>query len=161
MENVQVSSFSLAIFSVYTNILIEIEHVRSIELIEVYTDGATNEKLGVSGAGVYIKVNGQTYEYSYSLPKMSNHEAEFTAVLKALEICEEKFPNEILSFQTDSQIVVNAIEKSYVKNALFKPLLTEIMEKAATFPYLFIKWIPSKQNLHADRLAKKAIYMQK
>ena len=35
------------------------------------------------------------------------------------------------------QIVVDAIEKSYVKNALFKPLLTEIMEKAATFPYLF------------------------
>lgn len=129
-------------------------------MIEVYTDGATNEKIGISGAGVYMKANGQTYEFSYPLPKMSNHEAEFTAVLKAIEFCAEKFPNEILSFHTDSQIVVDAIEKHYVKNPLFKPLLEKIMEKVALFPYFFIKWIPSKHNTHADRLAKKAIHMQ-
>lgn len=129
-------------------------------MIEVYTDGATNEKIGISGAGVFIKANGKTYGLSYPLPKMSNHEAEFTAVLKAIEFCEEKFSNEIISFHTDSQIVVDAIEKHYVKNSLFKPLLEKIMEKVTLFPYFFIKWIPSKHNTHADRLAKKAIHMQ-
>src|SRR5690625_5123324 len=92
-------------------------------LIEVYTDGATNDTLRISGAGVYIKGLGQFFEYSFPLAKMSNHEAEFIAVLKALEICEEKFPDEILSFHTDSQIVVDAIEKKFVKNPLFKILL--------------------------------------
>lgn len=130
-------------------------------MIEIYTDGATNEKLRISGAGVYIKANGKTYEYSFPLPNMSNHEAEFTAVLKAIEICVEKFPDEILSFQNDSQIVVDAIEKNYVKNPSFKPFLNKFMEKAERFPYIFIKWIPSKHNLHADRLAKKAIYTKK
>lgn len=129
-------------------------------MIEVYTDGATNEKIGKSGAGVYIKLEGQFFEYSFPIRHMSNHEAEFYAVVKALEVCEEKFPDEILSFLTDSQIVVDAIEKNHVKNELFKPYLEIIDEKSTKFPFFFVKWIPSKQNAHADRLAKEAIYMQ-
>lgn len=129
-------------------------------MIEVYTDGASNGNPGISGAGVYIKAYGKQYEYSIPLKEMSNHEAEFHAVNKALEICLEKFPDEILSFQSDSQIVVTAVEKRFAKNPIFKQLLDEIMEKANQFPHYFIKWIPGKQNFHADQLAKKAIQIQ-
>ena len=130
-------------------------------MIEVYTDGATNEKLQLSGAGVFIKADGKFYEYTFPLKNMSNHEAEFIAVVKALEICMEKFPGEILSFHTDAQVIVDAIEKTFIKNDLFKPYLEKIIYISAKFPYFFIKWIPSKQNFHADRLAKKAIHIQK
>lgn len=129
-------------------------------MIEVYTDGASSGNPGISGAGIFIKANGKQYEYTIPLGKMSNHEAEFHAVNKALNICLEKFPGEILSFQSDSQTVVAAIEKKFAKNPVFKQLLDEIMEKAQQFPYFFIKWIPSKQNFHADQLAKNAILMQ-
>ncbi|TFB22797.1 ribonuclease HI family protein [Filobacillus milosensis] len=127
-------------------------------MIEVYVDGASKGNPGISGAGVYIKAKGHNYEYSFPLGTLSNHEAEFMAVIKALDICQELYPEEILSFRSDSQIVVNAIEEGYTKNRVFQPLLEEIKEKASTFPIYFIKWIPNKKNHHADRLAKQAIH---
>jgi len=128
-------------------------------MIEVYTDGASSGNPGKSGAGIYIKAHGKHYEYAIPLEEMSNHEAEFHAVNKALDICLKEFSGEILSFRSDSQIVVDSIEKSFVKNKNFAILLEEIMKKSESFPYFFIKWIPSKQNFHADRLARKAIHM--
>ena len=129
-------------------------------MIEVYTDGASSGNPGMSGAGIYIKHSGKVYEYAIPLGEMSNHEAEFHAVNEALDICLGKFPDEILSFQSDSQVVVDAIEKQFIKNKNFKTVLGEILEKANTFPFFFMKWIPSRQNFHADRLAKQAIQME-
>lgn len=127
-------------------------------MIEVYVDGAAQGNPGFSGAGVYIKAKEKQYEYSFPLGSRTSHEAEFLAVIKALDVCQEEFPNEILSFRTDSQIVVDAIESGYTKNSLFQPLLSDIIEKGNQFPLYFFKWIASKQNHHADRLAKQAIY---
>ncbi|GGA65590.1 ribonuclease HI family protein [Ornithinibacillus halotolerans] len=126
-------------------------------MIEVYTDGAASGNPGPSGAGIYIKANGQRFEYSIPLHDLTNHEAEFYAVIKALEICENDFPNEILSFRSDSQTVVQIVDNDHTKNKTFLPLLEIIREKSANFPYFFIKWIPEKENGHADRLARKAI----
>ncbi|HLR52468.1 MAG TPA: RNase H family protein [Candidatus Avamphibacillus sp.] len=128
-------------------------------MIEVYTDGASRGNPGLSGAGIYIKANGKTFEYSFPLGTLSNHEAEFHAVMKALDICKTSFPGEILSFRSDSQIVVDSIEKNYTKNKQFIPLLEQIKQKGNVFPYFFIKWIPNKDNKRADDLAKKAINM--
>lgn len=130
------------------------------KLIEVYTDGASSGNPGVSGAGVYIKANGKIDEYAFPLGMLSNHEAEFQAVIKALEICKKRFPGEILSFRSDSRVVVDVIEKNFTKNQTFLPLLEKITEEASSFPYFFIKWIPEKMNSHADQLAKGAIHMQ-
>ncbi|WP_249871270.1 RNase H family protein [Oceanobacillus saliphilus] len=129
-------------------------------MIEVYTDGAAQGNPGLSGAGIYIKAQGKSYEYSFPLGTLTNHEAEFHAIIKALEICQEFFPNEILSFRSDSKVAVDVIEKAFTKNKLFLPLLERIQEKANEFPYFFIKWIPEKQNNHADLLARKAVQQQ-
>lgn len=127
-------------------------------MIIVQTDGATNNKTGKSGAGIYIKVNNTYESYALPLTSMSNHEAEFHAVIEALKICNEKYPDDILAFQTDSTAVVNSIEKRHTKNTTFLPLLKEILQRAATHPHFFIKWIPSKQNTQADKLAKRSIH---
>jgi ribonuclease HI len=129
-------------------------------LIEVYTDGASKGNPGLSGAGIYIKASGETFEYSFPLGTLSNHEAEFMAVIKALEVCRDSFPGEILSFRSDSQVVVDVVDNDHTKNKTFLPLLEKIREKASHFPFFFIKWIPEKQNKHADQLARKAIHKQ-
>lgn len=129
-------------------------------MITVYTDGATSGNPGKSGAGIFIKENGNVYEYSIPLDGLlTNHEAEFHAVIKALEICKNDFPGEILAFQSDSQTVVQTVLKNYTKNKQFMPLLEQIKELSSHFPYFFIKWIPEKNNKHADKLAKQAIHM--
>jgi len=129
-------------------------------MIRVYTDGATSGNPGTSGVGIFIKSNGNTYDYSIPLDGVfSNHEAEFHAVIHALEICSKNFPDEILSFHSDSKIVVDTILKDYTKNEQFRPLLEQIREQATHFTYFFIKWIPEKNNKRADQLAKQAIHM--
>ncbi|AXI10570.1 ribonuclease HI [Oceanobacillus zhaokaii] len=130
-------------------------------MIEVYTDGASNSNLGISGAGIFIKAAGKNYEYTFPLDVISNHEAEFHAVIKALEICKETFPNEIVSLRSDSQVVVDVVEKDFTKNKTFLPLLEKIREETQYFPYFFIKWIPESQNKNADLLARKALQMQR
>lgn len=130
-------------------------------MIEVYTDGASVGNPGISGAGIYIKANNQIYEYSIPLGHMSNHEAEFQAVIKALEICKKEFPENILSFRTDSKAVVNLVEKNFTKNKTFRPLLKQIHNEISHFPLFFIKWIPNKENINADRLAREALQLQK
>lgn len=126
-------------------------------MIEVYTDGASRGNPGPSGAGIYIRANGSTYKYSIPLQPMTNHEAEFHAVIQALVICQQNFPDEILSFRSDSQIVVDTIENNFTKNKTFQPFLEKIHNISSEFPHFFIKWIPEKTNIHADSLAKKAI----
>lgn len=130
-------------------------------MIQVYTDGATRGNPGPSGAGVFIIADQKKYSYSISLEEMSNHEAEFHAVIHALKICQENFPKRILSFRSDAKVVVDAIEKNYTGNLTFEPLLKEIQKLSTNFPYFFIKWIPEQENTQADQLAKRAIIIEK
>lgn len=129
-------------------------------MIRVFTDAATIGNPGKSGVGIFIKADGEFYNYSIPLDgTFSNHEAEFYAVIKALEVCQQKFPGEILSFHSDSKIVVDTIIKNHTKNKQFLPLLEQIQKQTIHFTYFFIKWIPEKNNKHADQLAKQAIHM--
>lgn len=125
-------------------------------MIEVYIDGASSGNPGPSGAGIFIKGNGIVEKHSIPLGTMSNHEAEYYSLIKALEICLEKKLNTV-SFRTDSQLVDRAMEKEYVKNKQYVPLLEKALQLSKQFELFFIKWIPSSQNSVADSLAREAI----
>jgi len=123
----------------------------------VYTDGSTDSN-GLSGIGIVIKKEKNIFEYNFLIEEINtNHEAEFAAVKKALEICKDIDQNEILSFRTDAKVVVDAIDKRYTGNDAFAPILKDILALIDTFPLFFIKWIPTNENKHADELAKRAI----
>ena len=122
----------------------------------MYIDGASKGNPGPSGAGVFIKGVQPTVQLSLPLGTMSNHEAECYALLAALKYCIEHNYS-IVSFRTDSQLVERAVEKKYVKNERYAPLLQEALQYIEKFDLFFIKWIPSNQNKVADELARKAI----
>ncbi|WP_453995585.1 reverse transcriptase-like protein [Bacillus nitroreducens] len=125
-------------------------------MIEVYIDGASAGDPGPSGAGIFIKGNGIVEKHSIPLGIMTNHEAEYYALLKGLEICVEK-NYKIVSFRTDSQLVDRAIAKEYVKNKKFAPLLENALKLSNELDLFFLKWIPSSQNKVADELARLGI----
>ncbi len=128
-------------------------------MIEVYIDGASAGNPGPSGAGIFIKGNGKAEKYSIPLGNMSNHEAEYHAFIKALEICLEKgYSKSVVSFRTDSQLVSNAVEKEFVKNKLYLPLFEKALSLSKQFDLFFMKWIPSIENKTADELARLAIH---
>ena len=129
-------------------------------MIEVYIDGASAGNPGPSGAGIFIKANGEVFSYSIPLGSMSNHEAEYHSFIKALEICHEK-GFKTVSFRTDSELVNRAVEKEFVKNQTYKPLLEKALSLSSQFDLFFMKWIPSSMNKSADELARKAIRSNK
>jgi ribonuclease HI len=131
-------------------------------LIEIYIDGASSGNPGPSGAGVFIKDNGSSEEYSLPLGIMTNHEAEYHALINGLKICLEKgYGDRIVSFRTDSELVNRAVEKEFVKNKLYAPLLEEVLHLSGKLPLFFLKWIPSSENKIADELARKGIRKNK
>ncbi|MED4532122.1 reverse transcriptase-like protein [Metabacillus fastidiosus] len=125
-------------------------------MIEVYTDGASAGDPGPSGIGIFIKGEKNAEKYSIPIGIMSNHEAEYYALIKGMEICIKK-GYKTVSFRTDSQLVENAMEKQFVKNPAYAPLLEKAISLSEQFDLFFIKWIPSKENKVADELARKAI----
>ncbi|MCA1058401.1 reverse transcriptase-like protein [Rossellomorea aquimaris] len=127
-------------------------------MLEVNIDGASAGNPGPSGAGIFIKNNGAVEKHSIPLGSMDNHEAEFIACKKALEICLEK-QADIVWLRTDSQAVVQAIEKEFVRNEQYKPYLNDILNMTKQMNLFFVKWIPSKENKAADELARKAIHL--
>ncbi|WP_096200473.1 reverse transcriptase-like protein [Bacillus sp. FJAT-45350] len=126
-------------------------------MIEISIDGASAGNPGPSGAGIFINYkNGQVDRHSIPLGEMSNHEAEFLALIHALDICIEKGITSV-SFRTDSKLLDDAIEKQYVKKSLYQPLLEQVLERIKKFDMFFMKWIPSNQNKNADELSRQAI----
>ena len=95
-------------------------------MIEVYIDGASKGNPGPSGAGVFIKGVQPAVQLSLPLGTMSNHEAEYHALLAALKYCMEHNYN-IVSFRTDSQLV-EGLSKRIRKNKMFAPLLEEALQ---------------------------------
>lgn len=129
-------------------------------MIEVYVDGASAGNPGRSGAGIFIKGNGLNERYSVPLEVMSNHEAEFHALIHGLKIC-LKHDFQIVSFRTDSQLVNEAVEREKVKSEQFSILLQEALKLTREFELFFLKWIPGRENKVADELAKRAIQLVK
>ncbi|KAB2496049.1 reverse transcriptase-like protein [Priestia endophytica] len=125
-------------------------------MIEVFIDGASAGNPGPSGAGVFIKTQSDVHRFSFPLPHMTNHEAEYHALIKALEVCIDK-GFKTVSCKTDSLLVEKVVDTRYVKNKLYAPLLEEAVQLIDQLDLFFIKWIPEKQNKTADVLARQAI----
>lgn len=126
-------------------------------MIELYVDGASAGNPGKSGIGIFIKGEGQVRKISEPIEPTDNHTAEFIALVRGLEEV-QTFSTSIISVRSDSKVVVNAVEKEFVKNEQFQPYLQHILQLAATFDLFFIKWIPERENKAADALARQAIY---
>ncbi|MFS0656750.1 reverse transcriptase-like protein [Bacillus sp. 179-C3.3 HS] len=127
-------------------------------LAEIYIDGASAGNPGPSGIGIFMKYEGKAESFSIPIGSMSNHEAEFYALIEGMKMC-LKAGLRTVSFRTDSQVVDRAANAGFAKNPAFKHYIEEMKQLQAQFDLFFIKWIPSKENVVADQLARKAIHL--
>jgi ribonuclease HI len=126
-------------------------------MIELYVDGASAGNPGKSGIGIFIKGEGHSIKLSEKIEPTDNHSAEFQALLRGMEAT-SKLTTGMVSARSDSQIVVMAVEKQFVKNEAHKEYLRKILAIADSFDFFFIKWIPDVENRAADALAREAIH---
>lgn len=128
-------------------------------MLEIFVDGASAGNPGKSGIGIFIRGEGHSIQISEPIEPTDNHTAEFQALLRGLEEA-AKLTTGMVSIRSDSQVVVHAVEKKYVKNENYNKLLTLILKLSLTFDFFFIKWIPDEKNRAADALARKAVRQQ-
>lgn len=129
-------------------------------VLEIYIDGASAGNPGLSGIGVYIKGEGHDVKISEPIEPTNNHTAEFQALLRGLEEA-VKLTSGMVSVRSDSNVVVQAMEKEFIKNEEYAPYLKKAMKLTEQFDFFFIKWIPDHTNKTADLLARQAILQQK
>lgn len=129
-------------------------------MIRLYTDAAVNGNPGQAGIGLLFIFDKEQKQYSIPLEgnHWDNHLAEFHALVHALRLLVEQENTDQMTFcYTDSQILAEAVEKSYVKDKAFNHYLQELLELMKEFPYASVQWIPNRENKGADNLARQAL----
>ena len=123
----------------------------------VYTDGAARGNPGPAGAGAFFKIGDRTMGFQKYLGRATNNQAEYQALLLALEKAEGLGIKELRAF-ADSELMVKQIKGEYrVKNEGLKPLFREAKERIQAFDSFEISHVRREKNTEADRLANAAI----
>ena len=79
--------------------------------VEIFTDGACSGNPGAGGWGAVLRYNGREKELSGGEKETTNNRMELTAVIEALSALKRPCA---VTLTTDSQYVVNAVEKRWV-----------------------------------------------
>ncbi len=126
--------------------------------LTIYTDGASRNNPGESGAGVYILQDGEPFEQiARYLGTTTNNVAEYTAAIIGLEHAVKVGARRVSLF-ADSELMVKQINGQYkVKNEGLKPLHAKARDLIARIGSVEVQYIPREKNREADALANKAI----
>lgn len=128
-------------------------------MVQIFTDGAAQGNPGNAAIGIVLKDNEKntTMHFSHFIGTYDTQQAEFIAVIYALKLAKQYHMTSII-LHTDSKTVVDSIDKAYIKQPLYQPLLNEILNLLTEFDLFFIKWIARHENKNADHLAKQALH---
>lgn len=124
----------------------------------IYVDGAARGNPGDAGIGVLIiDSENDRQEIKKFLGKRTNNQAEYTALITALETFKDPGGKSITVY-TDSQLVANQINGNWkVKHPDIRKLHKKARDLIENFDSFRIIYIPREQNTEADRLANQSI----
>ena len=129
-------------------------------MIQVYIDGASRGNPGLAGIGIVIvqpKLHKRIMQYREFIGIATNNQAEYKALIKALELLKALGISRAKIF-SDSQLLVKQLRGEYkVRNPELKKLFNEVKKREKFFESIEYKHIPREKNYHADRLANEAI----
>lgn len=126
--------------------------------ITIYTDGGARGNPGPAGIGVVIYHDGDIVEkYSEKIGEATNNYAEYSAVVKAMELARKYNPDEI-NFKLDSELVVQQLNQKYkIKNQELGKLFIKIWNARQSFQKVTFDHVPRAENKMADFLVNQAL----
>lgn len=127
--------------------------------LSVYTDGGARGNPGPAGIGaVFYDDKGQLVaEISRYLGVATNNQAEYQAVIDALQKARTLGASE-LSFFMDSELAVKQLNREYkVKNKDLAPLFLSVYNLSLGFKKVSFTHIRRELNKEADKLANEAM----
>ncbi len=136
-------------------------------ILQIYTDGGSKGNPGPSSiGGVFYLDRKRIFDFKKSIGIATNNDAEYHALIRALEIINPKsqVPNKFqiqnfqmikkIEFYSDSRLMVNQVKGLFkVKNGKIKEYVFKIrsLEQEIKIP-IFYYLVPREQNQEADRL---------
>lgn len=135
-------------------------HGEDLSKVTVFIDGAARGNPGPGGIGIVIRdEKGRILKEhkEYLGNRVTNNQAEYKALIKALELCIELGCREVAIY-SDSELLVKQLTGYYrVKNNFLKKLFRRVKSLERQFKRVEYNHIRREQNREADFLANMAI----
>ena len=121
-------------------------------------DGAARGNPGPAGAGVVVWRGEKVFEeFCKYLGRATNNQAEYQALILALEQALELGAREVM-VRSDSELLVKQVLGQYrIKNPELRSLFQQAAALMRRFQRFQIQHVPRAQNAEADRMANRAI----
>jgi ribonuclease HI len=125
----------------------------------IHTDGASRGNPGAAAFAYTIADGDETTEEAERLPDTTNNQAEYTALVKALEHALELGADRAVRLFSDSELMVKQMRGEYrVKNEELRPLYERALRLAARFAGgVVYSHVRREQNRRADELCNEAL----
>jgi len=134
------------------------------QIVSIHTDGASRGNPGQAAIAFVIEgLPLGRVEYKKTIGIFSNNQAEYRAMLAALEkLVELGLKDSEILFRADSELMIKQIKGEYrVKDANLRPLYEQVMmhlgELKASGNQLQFVAVRRELNKDADRLANEAL----
>lgn len=129
--------------------------------LTIFTDGGARGNPGPAGIGVVIKSDGRTHtKYGTYIGEATNNQAEYRALISALETAKNLGAAEVEVFM-DSELIVKQIKGEYkVKHPELAPLFLKFYNLKIGFQKFSVSHVPREKNKEADKLVNEAIDKQ-
>ena len=126
----------------------------------IHTDGGARGNPGPAGCGAVLVWEGEkepAAEISYYMGVATNNQAEYTAIVLAIEKAKELGASEI-DFYLDSELAVKQLNREYkVKNKELEKLFVSVYNKSQQFKKVTFTHVRREFNKEADVLANQAM----
>jgi ribonuclease HI len=129
-------------------------------LLTIHTDGASRGNPGAAASAYVIARSGQpAIEAAERLGLMTNNQAEYTALVRALEHALELGPEHSLLIHSDSELMVKQMRGEYrVKNEELRELYAEARRLVQRFQgRVSFQHVRREQNSRADALCNEVL----
>lgn len=124
-----------------------------------FSDGGARGNPGPAGIGavLYNEKNELLEELSFYLGETTNNQAEYRALIMALEKAQVLGATEMECY-LDSELVVKQLNREYkVKNQDLAPLFLKVHNISLAFKKISFHHVPREKNSVADGLANRAM----
>ena len=131
----------------------------NINAVSLFIDGASDLHTKTAGiGGVFLGENNEElYRFSEYLDDATNNEAEYSSLIKGLEIgIELKLIN--IDIYSDSELVVKQVSGEYkVKHERMRPLHRKAIALLSQYSNWSLQHVPRNDNTIADKLSKEGM----
>ena len=134
--------------------------------IDAYIDGASRGNPGPSAVGIFIRESSgkDILRKGEFIGQTTNNVAEYTALIRALKHLNKlpKAKTADINVYSDSELLVKQLNGDYrIKSKNLIPLAIEARKLLKAYSYLKLNLINREQNKVADKMANKALDIEK